>query len=77
MKGEEIISLIEAGQRLEQPPKCPNSVFDVLLKCWTYSPKARPTFNEVVELMKDQVMMHGSGTVNGGGANGGGAWGRG
>ena len=61
MKGEEIISLIEAGQRLEQPAKCPNSVYNVLLKCWTYAAKARPTFEDVVVMMQEQVLLHGSG----------------
>lgn len=61
-KGEEIISLIEAGRRLEQPPSCPDSVFSVLLKCWTYTPKARPTFQDVVLMMQEQLFLHGGTT---------------
>ena len=32
---------------LEQPKKCPQEVYDVMLKCWSSDPKLRATFEEL------------------------------
>ncbi len=32
---------------LDQPASCPKEVYDVMLKCWAYLPKARATFEEL------------------------------
>ncbi|XP_057672099.1 tyrosine-protein kinase Shark [Diorhabda carinulata] len=48
MKGSEAITLIEAGVRLEKPKECPDDVYKMILRCWEYKAKDRPSFNELV-----------------------------
>jgi len=34
MKGCQIIELIDNGNRLERPPKCPPRVYEIMKQCW-------------------------------------------
>ncbi|XP_041533534.1 macrophage-stimulating protein receptor isoform X2 [Microtus oregoni] len=36
------------GRRLPQPEYCPNSLYQVMLRCWEADPAARPTFRALV-----------------------------
>ena len=44
-----MISLLEQGQRLEQPEGCPQHTYRIMLKCWHIDPVQRPTFKELHE----------------------------
>uniref|UniRef100_A0A2C9JF25 Tyrosine-protein kinase n=1 Tax=Biomphalaria glabrata TaxID=6526 RepID=A0A2C9JF25_BIOGL len=44
MTGVEVIKFIEDGNRLNRPEKCPDVVYEVMLKCWSAKPVDRPTF---------------------------------
>ncbi len=44
----EILSWIEAGNRLSKPPACPAFLYDVCLRCWQSKPSDRPSAEEVV-----------------------------
>ncbi|XP_056323008.1 tyrosine-protein kinase SYK isoform X1 [Danio aesculapii] len=47
MKGNEVIQMIENGQRMSAPPDCPPEIYDLMKKCWTYKPDERPGFSVV------------------------------
>ena len=47
--GREAIQLIESGQRLCQPVKCPNNIFKIMQNCWNYKPKDRPSFRYLTD----------------------------
>lgn len=47
MKGNEVIQMIENGQRMSAPPDCPPEMYDLMKKCWTYKPDERPGFSVV------------------------------
>ena len=47
----EIIGYIEGGKRLSKPEECSDFVFALMSLCWSYEPKNRPTFHEIVEIM--------------------------
>lgn len=49
MKGVDAIKLIEIGERLARPEKCPEHVFGMMESCWNYSPKDRPTFRYLTQ----------------------------
>ncbi|KAM3967419.1 SH2 ankyrin repeat kinase [Aphomia sociella] len=50
MRGAEAIQLVESGQRLERPSKCPDEIYNVMLDCWAYNPDQRPTFTKLVDV---------------------------
>lgn len=39
--------LIDTGYRLPAPEKVPDTVYQLMLRCWEYNPDKRPTFQEV------------------------------
>jgi len=40
--------LVAKGVRLAQPPKCPNDIYSLMLRCWAQESAQRPTFAELV-----------------------------
>jgi serine/threonine protein kinase len=40
---------LENGYRLPKPQSCPVSIYTILLKCWSKSPKSRPDFATLSE----------------------------
>lgn len=50
LRGVEVIQLIEKGDRLPQSSSCPNEVYQIMVRCWAYLPKDRPTFKELMEI---------------------------
>ena len=43
----ELVNYLETGQRLEKPPLCPQSLYDMMLWCWNQQYQFRPTFFEI------------------------------
>ena len=46
----QVIDLVEKGERLSQPRRCPKDIYDVMYKCWAYNAHNRPTFAELVQM---------------------------
>ncbi|GAA6105389.1 tyrosine-protein kinase SYK isoform X2 [Tachysurus ichikawai] len=53
MKGNEVIQLIESGERMAAPLNCPSEMYNIMLKCWTYKPDERPSFAVVEPRLRD------------------------
>lgn len=49
LKGVDVIQLVEKGERLNKPDKCPCEVYRIMEQCWAYHPRDRPTFEKLVE----------------------------
>ncbi|KAI6656906.1 Tyrosine-protein kinase SYK [Oopsacas minuta] len=47
MSGPDILRLLDNGGRLSCPKSCPYELHSLLMLCWQYEPKDRPTFEEV------------------------------
>ncbi|XP_068094014.1 tyrosine-protein kinase SYK isoform X1 [Hyperolius riggenbachi] len=47
MKGAEVTLMIEHGDRMECPAKCPPEVYELMKLCWTYKVDQRPNFTSV------------------------------
>lgn len=45
---EEVLKSIKDDLRLPKPDNCPDTVLEVLEKCWEGNPLARPTFSELL-----------------------------
>jgi serine/threonine protein kinase len=43
----DLVEQLRRGRRLNQPRDCPDSVFDVMLTCWSTDPRERPAFSEL------------------------------
>ncbi|XP_064626481.1 tyrosine-protein kinase SYK-like [Lineus longissimus] len=71
MKGTAILGMIEEGERLLKPDRCPDNVYDVMRKCWTYKREERPNFTQIEKLMADLLKSMRKGQNNQGGAWGG------
>ena len=48
----ELVNYLETGQRLEKPPLCPQSLYDMMLWCWNQQYQFRPTFFEIKRELK-------------------------
>ena len=48
----ELVNYLETGQRLEKPPLCPQSLYDMMLWCWNQQYQFRPTFSEIKRELK-------------------------
>ncbi|XP_060764091.1 tyrosine-protein kinase SYK isoform X2 [Neoarius graeffei] len=53
MKGNEVIQMIENGDRMAAPASCPSEMYTLMLKCWTYKAEERPRFAVVEPRLRD------------------------
>ncbi|KAM9840861.1 tyrosine-protein kinase SYK isoform 2-T2 [Aulostomus maculatus] len=49
MKGNDVMQMIEGGNRMDAPASCPTEMYSLMRTCWTYKVEERPSFS-VVEL---------------------------
>lgn len=47
-----VINKVQAGGRAEQPELCPDSIYSILLKCWSANQSDRPTFAKLAVLLQ-------------------------
>ena len=52
---KDLIHFIREGQRLEMPVFSPDSIGDLMDRCWEKEPSDRPTFNELKEKLGDML----------------------
>ncbi|XP_071794590.1 tyrosine-protein kinase CSK-like [Asterias amurensis] len=50
---DNVIVFVEDGSRMQPPDDCPDSIFDVMLKCWELNPTKRPTFSSIQRRLED------------------------
>ena len=56
MDNWDILSYIERGRRMACPSHCPAEIYLLMLKCWLYDPNQHPTFNELVNEIKETII---------------------
>ncbi|GCB64541.1 tyrosine-protein kinase Fer isoform X1 [Scyliorhinus torazame] len=47
MTNQQAREQVEKGYRMSPPQKCPEEVYNIMLRCWEYKPENRPNFNDV------------------------------
>ena len=52
VKNNEVIGLIEAGERLATPSDCPLRLYELMYTSWSYEPSKRPNFSQVAFLLQ-------------------------
>ncbi|CAF2964897.1 unnamed protein product [Rotaria sp. Silwood2] len=58
MSGSDVYYFLKHGRRLEQQSSCPSHVYQLMLKCWEWDEKQRPTFYQLVQLLKNNYNDH-------------------
>ncbi|KAG7461057.1 hypothetical protein MATL_G00205500 [Megalops atlanticus] len=48
LENKDVINQLEQGIRLPKPENCPPTLYSLMTRCWTYVPRERPTFTELV-----------------------------
>eukprot|EP01114_Cavostelium_apophysatum_P005290 TRINITY_DN1609_c0_g1_i2.p1 TRINITY_DN1609_c0_g1~~TRINITY_DN1609_c0_g1_i2.p1 ORF type:complete len:602 (+),score=84.00 TRINITY_DN1609_c0_g1_i2:143-1807(+) len=51
LTNREVVDDIQAGRRLTRPPKCPEEIYKLMLKCWKEDPEKRPTFIQIYQAL--------------------------
>ncbi|CAF4891006.1 unnamed protein product [Rotaria sp. Silwood1] len=53
MSGGDVYYFLKQGKRLEKPSSCSSYIYEMILKCWEWDEKQRPTFYQLVQLLKN------------------------
>jgi len=51
--GSDVYYQLKLGKRLERPVRCPSYIYEIMLECWQWDEKKRPTFYQLVHLLKN------------------------
>lgn len=57
LENRDVINQLEQGIRLPKPDNCPPALYSLMTRCWSYDPRERPTFTELVVKIK-YVWLH-------------------
>ncbi|CAH2293278.1 insulin receptor isoform X1 [Pelobates cultripes] len=55
LSNEQVLKFVMDGGYLEQPDNCPPRLNSLMQMCWQYNPKMRPTFLEIIDMLKDDL----------------------
>lgn len=48
LENRDVINQLEQGIRLPKPDNCPPALYSLMTRCWSYDPRERPNFTELV-----------------------------
>lgn len=48
LENRDVIIQLEQGIRLPKPDNCPPALYSLMTRCWSYDPRERPNFTELV-----------------------------
>ncbi|NXO77716.1 FAK2 kinase, partial [Sitta europaea] len=57
LENRDVIGVLEKGDRLPKPERCPPLLYALLARCWDYDPAQRPKFQELVCSLSDIYQM--------------------
>ncbi|XP_058691256.1 protein-tyrosine kinase 2-beta isoform X1 [Poecile atricapillus] len=57
LENRDVIGVLEKGDRLPKPERCPPLLYALLTRCWDYDPGERPRFQELVCSLSDIYLM--------------------
>ncbi|KAK7906882.1 hypothetical protein WMY93_015494 [Mugilogobius chulae] len=57
LENRDVINQLEQGIRLPKPDSCPPALYSLMTRCWSYDPRERPTFTELVVKISDVHKM--------------------
>uniref|UniRef100_UPI00358E3001 tyrosine-protein kinase SYK-like n=1 Tax=Myxine glutinosa TaxID=7769 RepID=UPI00358E3001 len=57
MRAPEVVKFLQSGQRLEKPTGCPETIYQLMLRCWEIDMNKRPTFKEIERHLSHYLTM--------------------
>ncbi|XP_058836845.1 uncharacterized protein LOC131693215 [Topomyia yanbarensis] len=57
MTNAEVLTQVEHGYRMPQPPNCTSTLYEIMLECWNKDPMRRPTFETLQWKLEDFFTM--------------------
>uniref|UniRef100_UPI003AB097B5 protein tyrosine kinase 2 beta, b isoform X1 n=1 Tax=Centroberyx gerrardi TaxID=166262 RepID=UPI003AB097B5 len=57
LENRDVINQLEQGIRLPKPDECPPALYSLMTRCWSYDPRERPNFTELVVKISDVHKM--------------------
>ncbi|XP_056150911.1 protein tyrosine kinase 2 beta, b [Lampris incognitus] len=57
LENRDVINQLEQGIRLPKPENCPPTIYSLMTRCWSYDPRERPNFTELVVKISDVHKM--------------------
>ncbi|XP_030640269.1 insulin receptor b [Chanos chanos] len=55
LSNEQVLKFVMDGGYLDRPENCAERMHNLMHMCWQYNPKMRPTFHEIIEMIKDDL----------------------
>ncbi|KAJ8408227.1 hypothetical protein AAFF_G00256410 [Aldrovandia affinis] len=55
LSNEQVLKFVMDGGYLDRPDNCAERIHNLMQMCWQYNPKMRPTFHEIIEMMKEDL----------------------
>ncbi|KAG9350665.1 hypothetical protein JZ751_024554 [Albula glossodonta] len=55
LSNEQVLKFVMDGGYLDRPENCAERMHNLMQMCWQYNPKMRPTFHEIIEMIKDDL----------------------
>ncbi|XP_058019223.1 insulin receptor [Ahaetulla prasina] len=57
LSNEQVLKFVMDGGCLEWPENCAERLHNFMQMCWQYNPKMRPSFIEIIEMLKDDLHL--------------------
>ncbi|XP_023931648.1 hepatocyte growth factor receptor-like [Lingula anatina] len=54
----DVLEFLKLGRRLGRPEYCPQHVYQLMLKCWSWEPEERPDFTSIVTQIEKTVKIN-------------------
>uniref|UniRef100_A0A3Q3K1Z3 Tyrosine-protein kinase receptor n=1 Tax=Monopterus albus TaxID=43700 RepID=A0A3Q3K1Z3_MONAL len=55
LSNEQVLKFVMDGGSLERPDNCADRLHNLMQMCWQYNPKMRPTFQEIIERLREDL----------------------
>ncbi|VBB29935.1 unnamed protein product, partial [Acanthocheilonema viteae] len=57
LRGVEVLTKLEAGERLPKPQRCSDELYDLISTCWSLEANLRPKFNVLKDILSEIMFM--------------------
>lgn len=54
LSNSEVVKFVSDGKIMEKPEGCPKRLYSLMLMCWQYKPKQRPSFKDIIKALEPE-----------------------